>query len=89
MITPACPLHGDMQLVEISQGDTLLCFVWFCREKECDECADYDPLVHGQRSPKYSKAAPAESIPPVAVTPDPVAPAKIKTIQLSFLDQGK
>ena len=87
MITPACPLHGEMELVEISQGETLLGWIWFCREKECQECADYDPLLHGEQIPKYSSPS-AESASPVAVTPDPQPAEKKKKMpaQLSFLD---
>ena len=44
-----------MEVVEISQGDEFLGFIWFCRVKECDECADYDESIHGIREPRFSK----------------------------------
>lgn len=45
-MTPSCPIHGEMELCKITQGEgkdeIVLGYIWFCKEKECDECQDYD-----------------------------------------------
>jgi hypothetical protein len=53
-VTPACPLHGPMMLVHVTQGEgkeeTDLGYVWFCVNNDegkpdeyCDNCEDYIP----------------------------------------------
>ena len=50
MTPPSCPIHGEMELCKITQGEgkdeILLGYLWFCKEKECDECEDYDDSDH-------------------------------------------
>ena len=45
MTPPTCPLHGPMTLGTITQGEgddeIYLGKVWWCMEKDCDECEDY------------------------------------------------
>jgi hypothetical protein len=45
MKTPKCKIHGEMIKIEVTQGEgenlKSLGFIWFCKEKECDECEDY------------------------------------------------
>ena len=45
MTIPTCPEHGEMKLVEITQGDQLLGLVWWCLVKDCDECQDYEEVT--------------------------------------------
>lgn len=55
MVDHVCKFHGPMQLVEISEGDVFLGFVWFCPVEECQECDDYKEESDGVMEPKYSK----------------------------------
>jgi hypothetical protein len=68
-LIPQCPIHGEMKLVEVTQGDMLLGFVWFCKVEQCQECEDYDPNVHGERVAQFLTDEDVEEDEPIMVLP--------------------
>ena len=44
MTPPSCPIHGEMELCKLTQGegkdDLVLGYIWACKIQDCDECED-------------------------------------------------